>query len=292
MIFNMKKILSVFTVLIMLVSSSATCFGEFNDYVPSIAKREEVSIVGGEKTEFGTQIYIEREDGCRDLLICTPYVNVDSLEGESKRLMIEAYESIINSKYVTYLSRELKTLATSKGMPEDCLVVRDLFDLTIIEEHSESHYDDLHDTGVELTIKTQSLENFVCLLHYRGDNIWEIVKDVEIIDDTTLWFKVDSLSPFAIVVHDEYEPVSTQHCFIHFIIIAVALITVLLDFVFKKEEKQSYKNILLIINLIITTILFIFRECNLDIIAYIINIVLVFVGYFLIKEVGEEDDEE
>lgn len=137
---------------------------------------------------------------CEMRLIITAYADRDELSEEARKAIEEAYAAIVGAKELSSLNEALIALAKKMGVSPESLVVSDLFDISAVEEDghkAHGHY--------EITLRAQTLENFVCLLHYY-EGEWHIVDNATAEsagDYNLLTFTESKFSPFAIVVSTE-----------------------------------------------------------------------------------------
>lgn len=198
----MKKVLALCIALVMVVGMSMPAFAALGGFVSS---------PGGNK---GPELvdYDNDSDACDAILVVTPYADRHTLPDATRAQLEAAYTEIINSTDITALNAELAKLAESKKLDSKQLAVSDLFDVsyyncTVHEEEGHRYF--------TITIKPESLKNFVGLLHKNGDN-WELISNakVETRDGAkVLTFTVDDLSPFAIVVNTDADAPQTSDNF-------------------------------------------------------------------------------
>lgn len=204
-----KRVLTVFVTVLMLLNIISPIYGD--SFNPSITIRpsEELKPRNEDETvtiEDGISILTYKElDECTTTVILTPFESINYAEQEIRENLNTA-NSIIRSliesgKTLDELTSDVAIEARKKGVTVNNLVARDIFDITKKYSPGPHHYDPDHDVeGIkDIIIKTKTLKNFVCLLHYK-EGSWYVVPDVEILDDTTLKVSVESLSPFVIVI--------------------------------------------------------------------------------------------
>lgn len=106
--------------------------------------------------------------------------------------MKAAYTSIETAADVAALSADVATVAAEQGVKTADLAISDLFDISVEGD----------DYGtLTISLKSDSFENFVALLHYTG-SAWEVVKDAKV-ENGVLTFSASNFSPFAVVVSTE-----------------------------------------------------------------------------------------
>ena len=102
---------------------------------------------------------------------------------------------IIGTTDLSTLNGSLKKIAKNAGVETKDLFVSDLFDISATE--CNGHVDHGH---FDITLKSETLKNFVCLLHYYNGE-WRVVENAKITNNCEhLEFDEDECSPFAIVV--------------------------------------------------------------------------------------------
>ena len=254
--FSMKKILlSLLVSISLLTGISAPVFADA--YVPSIGVRADVEIMGGEiDPETGCSVAWDWCEDCHRKLVVTPYFLKETIESDKSRADIDiAYDMVIASEHVYDLTEEVIPVAHSMGIDEDDLFIRDIFDIT-------TYYCPIQGNVVEITLSTEDLSNYVCLLHYV-DGEFEVVPSAYVtIDDHHLFLSVDKLSPFAVVLTSgfNYNPDGEAdnncgNCIIHgsgcccscciwhwLIIITMLLTVIVVQFVHNKDEDEQEEN--------------------------------------------------
>lgn len=279
----MKKLLTTLLMTLILITGIITPV--FSDtFVPSIGVRDDVQIV--------SDTIIEYDDECSDELIITPYIRrLDIKSQESEQLLEESYAQILNVDDISKLCEDLTPIAHTLGVETEDLVVRDLFDITAYEYHTSDHHNDRdHNIPYDITLKVDSLENFVALMVYY-DNQWHIVEDVEVIkDENLLHFLTNELSPFALIVATDYRYVASAHgCIWHLYICITMIITFILiqcikrnkdtETSDKKKKNILLRDILLLISLILCVIFYIFGTCKYDIYALIAELTVITIAF-------------
>ncbi|MBQ7355249.1 MAG: hypothetical protein IJW62_07015 [Clostridia bacterium] len=223
----MKRVLALCIALVMVVGMSLPAFAALGGFISS---------PGGNK---GPELveYDNENHECTAVLIVTPYAERHTLSEEKREELEGAYAVIVNSTDITDLNTDLADLAAKKNLDSKKLAVSDLFDA--------SYYScDIHDEhgAFTITVKPESLQNFVGLLHlYNGE--WELIDNakVETKDGAeVLTFTVDDLSPFAIVVNTDANPPQTSDNFQWIFYIALMVVSasamIFIGFKLKKQE--------------------------------------------------------
>lgn len=292
----MKKVKLIFlALLIMFVSSFASVFAD--DYVSSPnneEKQQELSIEGGTPIAGGGfYIDVTRKDSCIDRVILTPFEYRENIKNDkSYKQLMEAYEQIENCEDLADLDGALTLIANSKGAITEDLAVRYLFDITVEKDfHEETHNDAEHESYVEVNLKAETLEDFVCLMMYKDGN-WFVVEEayVDEVDKTKLHVPVITDSQtYAVVVANDYRYVEGQigeshYCEAHWVIALSAAVTAyVLEVIFKNRFilKTSTKVLVCVLDIIFSILVYIFfGGCNYDIPVLIINVVVCLVVIF------------
>ena len=273
----MKKLLIALITCIVISFVGNSVFSD--EFVPSITVQEDVSIK--------SDPVIVHADECVDELVVTSYVKKDSIESdESQRLLDEAYDNITDAEKVSDLNEGILDIAHSLGADEQDLVVRDLFDITEYEVHvSDEHNIDEHTKTLNITLETETLENFVALLVYY-DNEWHIVENTNVdLEQSLLSFSTEELSPFAIIVATDYTYVGVGHgCIWHLYIAITMIVTFVIAQIVrrrhaetheKKKKNILFRDIIALISLILSIIFYIFGTCKYDVYALICDILIV-----------------
>lgn len=279
----MKKLIITLSMALILITGVITPV--FSDtFVPSIGVRDDVILV--------SDPIIVYDDECEEELIVTPYIRKVDIESElSEQQLEESYAKILSVEDVGELCEDIIPIAHSLGVETQDLVVRDLFDITAYEHHvSDHHVIEQHDKYYNVTLKVDSLENYVALMVYY-DNEWHIVENVEVIrDENLLKFLTNELSPFALIVATDYRYVASAHgCIWHLYI----CITMILTFIIiqcirtnkdsetsdKKKKNILIRDIILLISLILSIVFYIFGTCKYDIYVLIAELVVITIAF-------------
>ena len=188
----MKKILAVILAVIMVVSAGVLAFAQ-GGFVSSPSGNEAPEITD---VQYG-------EDSCNPRIVVTPYNEREELDEARKNAIIAAYNDTAENKDLSKMCAALSGVAASKGLSVLQLAVSDLFDIT-------AYHNGDHDYCgiITITLSSETLRNFVALLHRGADGTWEVVPDVTVdYASNTISFQVRDFSPFAVVVDTEAENV-------------------------------------------------------------------------------------
>ncbi|MBE6542566.1 MAG: hypothetical protein E7672_09020, partial [Ruminococcaceae bacterium] len=144
----MKKIVSVFVSLLMMMSLTIGAIAAADDFVVSPSQKDAPGL--------------EDFEGDGDLVI-VGYGDRDSLTDEQKKEFEDSYDSIRNAEDLSDLVGELKEIAEALGVDTDDLEVSDLFNI-ILGKNGDVYSD--------VTISPEVLDNFVALIQYvDGKNL-------------------------------------------------------------------------------------------------------------------------
>lgn len=208
----MKKALSVVVALIMCLALTMSAAAAPGSFVSSPSGNPAPELIEG----------VNEDENCEAKNVITPYSERDKLSDEKREFMEKVYDQIVESANVGELNKDIENLAKEKGIAVENLAVSDLFDISYYncENHEEHSY-------FKIKFKAETLKNFVGLLHYTGDK-WELIEGTQVDDGIYLTFKVDSLSPFAIVVNTGVDAGDNQtgqsFPWIYVVLMAVAAI--------------------------------------------------------------------
>ena len=181
----MKKIFIVCLTLVMLVSMSLSVCAEVGGFIESPSNNQAPQLIEGTNVS----------EDCVAQLIISAYADRDDLPEDIREKLEEAYKIIRENPDLSALNEDLIELAANIGISVTDLAVSDMFDISATD--CESHEDHGH---FDITLKSDTLKNFVCLLHYYNGE-WRIVDNAEVTNNGThLEFDEDEFSPFAIVV--------------------------------------------------------------------------------------------
>ncbi len=182
---HLKKLLVLLITVIMVLSVSIAVFAQPGNFIQSPTNNNGPTLIEGEN---------ESED-CTAKLVVTPYKDRDTLPAKALADIEAAYKLFASGIDITSLNADFAAFVASKGIKAAALAISDLFDV--------SYYNcDIHDNHgyFRIRLSADTLRNFVGLLHCN-DGVWEFVDNARVLEDgETLEFKIDDLSPFAIVV--------------------------------------------------------------------------------------------
>lgn len=305
-----KALIVLFTTLLLTVSISLPVFGDTPTFVesPTNDKYNESTIVDGRQVEGGgTAIDVLRKDGCIDTVVLTPFKYKDNIKNvKSYKQICDAYESIKSVNNLEQLNPKIKKIANDEGANTEDLSVRYLFDVTIYEDHLEKHDDTLHETYTELHVEFGTLENFICLMMYK-DGKWLIVEDV-ILDpnDPTRMFIpiITGSASYAIVCANayNYEGIKCDCgvcCDVHWILLFIGTIVMIVMLLLKDNNDEEGENkplntvkfLILAIDILLSLIIYIFfKQCELDIIALVINYIVCLISVLLSAKNKDEKE--
>ena len=183
----MKKVLLVCLTIALMMSMTLTAFAAPGAFISSPTGNEAPG-----KVEFNPA-----DEDCTADLVITPYGDKNELPAALKELIEKAYDSIKGTNDLTTLNAALAKLAKDKKIKGSDLAVSDLFDIHVTGcDYHDEHKD------FDIVLSSDTLKNFVALLHMNKDGKWELVTDAKVLKGGDhLAFSVDGFSPFAIVVN-------------------------------------------------------------------------------------------
>ena len=196
----MKKILVFVLVIIFALGVSLSVSAAPGKFISSPSNNQAPELIG----------YQNSDEDCTGKLIITPYSNRKTLPDDILQKFEEAYRIIATTSDLSDLNEALNQMAADLGVDVSDLAVSDMFDISVIG--CDNHVDHGH---FDVTLKAESLKNFVCLLHYYNGT-WRIVDSAEVTEDGThLDFTEKEFSPFAVVVNtgkgsEEYDDEETD----------------------------------------------------------------------------------
>lgn len=182
----MKKILTVAFVVLILCATAITTFAASGSFVSSPSGKLAPELIEASNAS----------EKCEAEVKVCAYADRHTLGADAAAKLEAAYSSIVSTSDLGTLTNDVKELAALYSISSDKLSVSDLFDVyyTDCDDHDD------HGTFT-IKLKFEVIQNFAGLLHYTA-NGWELV-DCKLNADTgELTFTVDSLSPFAVIVHD------------------------------------------------------------------------------------------
>lgn len=181
----MKKIVTVLLTMMMVLSLSISAFAEPGGFVSSPSRNQAPELIKAEN---------ESED-CEAKLIITAYSDRDELSEEARKNIETAYSEIVGTQDLSSLNDAIKNIAKKLGLNTTDLAVSDMFDISATDCNGHEDHGNF-----DITLKAETLDNFVCLLHYYNGE-WRIVDNAKVTNNGEhLEFDEDEFSPFAIVV--------------------------------------------------------------------------------------------
>ncbi len=186
----MKKLIAIFTALVMSATMCCVAYAANGGFISSPSGNEPPVLIEGKN---------ESED-CESIVVITPYAEKAELDNVSKALIEDAYKQIAANGDLTKLCAELSDAAAKLNLTSADLAVSDLFDISYTNCDESVHQ---NHGAFRIKLSAETLKKFVGLLHFH-DGKWELVENATVDEaEQVLTFKVDSLSPFAVVVNAE-----------------------------------------------------------------------------------------
>ena len=183
----MKRFILMCSVVALLLVAIVPVGADSGSFVVSPSQRQAPELVDGTSE-------VECEDAS---LTVTAYGDRNDLPKEILQQIEAAYTAVMGAENLSELNGDIAKLATDLGLNIENLSVSELFDIgcSDCDDHDSHGYFDI-------TIASDFLENFVCLLHYTNGE-WKIVEGATLSEDgKQLSFREKDFSPFAIVVGD------------------------------------------------------------------------------------------
>lgn len=191
----MKKIVAIILALVLVFSLSLTAVAELGGFIESPSNNKAPELVSAKN---------EDED-CEAKLSITAYADRDELSQEIIEKLEEAYGIIVKADDLSELNSKVEDFAKKRGVKVADLAVSDMFDISAAgcnDHEGHGHFD--------IALKSDTLKNFVCLIHYY-EGKWNVVEDAKVTQDGThLEFTEKEFSPFAIVVNTGAEGTSPE----------------------------------------------------------------------------------
>ena len=214
----MKKILAIMFACALALSLGLTAFAS-GAFVASPSAQRAPELVAAKNAS----------DACLAQIVITAYADRASLDEAGAAAMAAAYAEIAAAADLGTMTPALAALADELGIPSTDLSVSDLFDVsyTNCEPHDEHG-------AFTVTVKPVSAENACGVLHYV-DGEWELLSCE--VEDGEITFVADSLSPFAIVVHNGLP--NGFPWWIIIVIVAVAAAATVVTVVLKKKKENT-----------------------------------------------------
>ena len=136
-----------------------------------------------------------KNENCDADIVINAYADRTQLSDDKRQTLEDAYAAIVGTEDLSTLNEDIKKVADKIGVDVSDLAVSDLFNMDVAD------HDDHGDHGVfEITLSAETLDNFVCLLHYNNGE-WIVVEDAEISKDGYLKFSQSEFAAFAIVTY-------------------------------------------------------------------------------------------
>ena len=186
----MKKVLSLCVALVVVMSLSLSVFAA-DGFVSSPSANRTPILVS----------YDSESDDCDGKVIVTPYADRDTLPADLLAMIEKAFDEVVAAaEDLTKLTADLAAVAADKNIAVENLAVSELFDVRY--EGCTEHDDH---GNFNIVIKADSLNKFVSLLHFNGEE-WSVVENAKLVmvdGELCLAFTPESITPFAIVVNTD-----------------------------------------------------------------------------------------
>ena len=226
----MRKVVVICMALAMIMAMAVPAFAAPGVFVESPSKNPAPELVEGKN----------QSDACQAQIIVTAYGDRNDLTVEQRQKLEAAYTVVVGTQDLSTLNPKVAEIADELGVGISTLAVSDLFDISATEcngHENHGHFD--------ITLKADTLKNFVCLLHYYNGE-WRVVENAEITNNGEhLEFDEDEFSPFAIVVSTEPLPEPEPNNFGWLIALLILLLIILLGIIawyYYKRSKKAEEN--------------------------------------------------
>jgi hypothetical protein len=178
--FKMKKVFVALVALVMVLTMAVPAWADDDSPFVSSPTTNQAPTVSEAKDEAGNSVTVT----------VTSFGKRDDLPAESSKKLETAYQSIVQAEKVATLNDDITKVAQDKKVKTDNLAVSDLFDIDLGTPDAQGN--------VTVNLEVESLDNFVCLLHFNGES-WDVVDNAKV-EGGKLTFSMSAFSPFAIVV--------------------------------------------------------------------------------------------
>lgn len=192
----MKKVIAICLTLVTVMSLGVTAFAAPGSFVVSPSCNQAPVLIS----------YENESSDCTAKIIITAYADRHTLPKDLCRCIETAYSTIVGTDDLSTLNSGITDFAQKAGAKVTDLSVSDLFDVRYVN----CKHHDLHGS-FRIVIQSETLKNFVCLLHYYNGE-WSIVDSAKVTNDGKhLEFTAKDFSPFAIVVKTDAENVTPPY---------------------------------------------------------------------------------
>jgi hypothetical protein len=220
----MKKALSLALTLLMVITMCLPVFAGPGRFITSPSGVDAPELIESENSN----------DACNAKVVITAFADRHTLDDATRQKMEKAYNDIVNATDLANLNADLAALAKTMKIDSGKLAVSDLFDISYVDcaDHDGHGY-------FTITLKPETVKNFVGLMHLNGDN-WELVKDAKV-EGNNITFTVEELSPFAIVVDTSAgSPITGDFSNVGFYVVLMAVSAIaLILIVFKLKKRET-----------------------------------------------------
>lgn len=247
----MKKILAILTTAVIVLCMGTTAFAA--EFTPSVSEKDAPTIVQPETDVAGTVVDSKgnvTENIAVGMVVITPVSKSntsDKIPAAAKQQLEKAYNEVKKSD--TKLSTIMSALndavkkALGEGKTADDLVIRDLFDVTVLnEDGNERQFSE--DNRLVLTFNLGvAADAHVFVAKYNSEGVWESAYSVTNNGDGTVTCEFSHLCPIALMVENTADSATTGDNSVSVFVwagialVAAALIVVL--FVVKKKDKTA-----------------------------------------------------
>lgn len=230
----MKKVMAICLTLVMVMSLGIAAFAAPGSFISSPSMNKAPVLIS----------YENESSDCTAKLILTAYADRKTLPENLCAMIEKAYDMIVGTDDLSTLNSGVADLAKDAGVKVTALSVSDLFDLRYVDCSNHDQHG-----SFRIVIESETLENFVCLLHYYNGE-WSIVDSAKVTNNGKyLEFTAKEFSPFAIVVKTDAENVTPPYTgdnsaiFICSVVMAISVTTIVVLLATSKKRTRKAKEI-------------------------------------------------
>ena len=230
----MKKVMAICLTLVMVMSLGIAAFAAPGSFISSPSMNKAPVLIS----------YENESSDCTAKLILTAYADRKTLPENLCAMIEKAYDMIVGTDDLSTLNSGVADLAKDAGVKVTALSVSDLFDLRYVDCSNHDQHG-----SFRIVIESETLENFVCLLHYYNGE-WSIVDSAKVTNNGKyLEFTAKEFSPFAIVVKTDAENVTPPYTgdnsaiLICSVVMAISAATIVVLLATSKKRTRKTKEI-------------------------------------------------
>ena len=182
----MKKLVMISLAIIVVLGMSVSAIAATGGFIVSPSRNQAPELVEVKPSD----------DNCTAEVVITAYADRDQLSADDRAAIEDAYTKIMGAENIGVLNASIANVAENIGAKVENLAVSDLFDIQTSDCDGHGNHGE-----VTVTVKAETLTNFVCLIHYYNGE-WIVMENAKVSEDGEhLTFGSNTFSPFAIVVN-------------------------------------------------------------------------------------------